>query len=425
MLPPILKAPPDYILASYHDGHPTDPFTFDPQDGPIYTDGSVYEGNHVTLARGGCAVAEPGAKKVLQYTIEADLPATAAVTEHVGLLMATTYTTATALNLAHIHADCAGLVSFTDRQAQALAYSCPMAGIWRQITEQPAWPHMCIHKTKAHSSLAQATKADDQQRFIGNDVADSSAKAAAAKHRVQEPALSLFLRAAKNTQTSLTQAVAALIRYNTFVLPMELQPLPAAAKKGDPRPRHSYQQLGALTWTCRGCGHQTKTTPLAKTIGKCRPLSPVIMNLFTKYVNAQSTLGHSLCIANSNPSTKVVYCTKCGSYGTCRFANLYHPCRGHTSGQSGRLSFFENNTHPNGAALHQVTQVTFGFIQTLVSQPLFEDLHPEVPHAVYTHIEELQVYHHEEPEDHHREELEDYHEQSDPDIDQDDFFGEI
>jgi hypothetical protein len=273
MLPPILKAPPEYILAFYHDGHPTDPFTFDPQDGPIYTDGSVYEGNHVTLARGGCAVAQPGAKKVLQYTIEADLPATAAVTEHVGLLMATTYTTAAALNLAHIHADCAGLVSFTDRQAQALAYSCPMAGIWRQITEQPDWPHMCIHKTKAHRSLAQATQADDQQRFIGNDVGDSSAKAAAAKHRVQEPALYLFLRAAKNTQTSLTQAVATLIRYNTFVLPLELQPLPANAKKGDPRPRHAYQQQGALTWTRRGCGHQTKTTPLAKTLANAG-LSP-------------------------------------------------------------------------------------------------------------------------------------------------------
>jgi hypothetical protein len=116
MLPPVPKAPEGFILAFYHDGLLVDPFTFDPRDGPIYTDGSVYEGNHVTLARGGCAVAQPGARKVLQYTIEADLPATAAVTEHVGLLMAATYTTASALNIAHIHADCAGLVSFIDRQ---------------------------------------------------------------------------------------------------------------------------------------------------------------------------------------------------------------------------------------------------------------------------------------------------------------------
>jgi hypothetical protein len=144
-------------------------------------------------------VAQPGAKKVLQYTIEADLPATAAVTEHVGLLMATTYTSASAGNLAHVYADCAGLVSFTDRQQQAMAYSCPMAGLWRQITEQPEWPYMRIHKPKAHRTLAQAALADDQQHFVGNDVADTSAKAAAAKHRVQEPELSLFLRAAKKT----------------------------------------------------------------------------------------------------------------------------------------------------------------------------------------------------------------------------------
>ena len=36
-----------------------------------------------------------------------------------------------------------------------------------------------IHKTKAHRSLAQGTKADDHQHFLGNDVADKSAKAPA------------------------------------------------------------------------------------------------------------------------------------------------------------------------------------------------------------------------------------------------------
>jgi hypothetical protein len=71
---------------------------------------------------------------------------------------------------------------------------------------------MHIHKTKAHRTIAQATTADDQQHFVGNDVADTSAKAAAAKHRVQEPELSLFLKAAKNTQVCLTQAVAALLK---------------------------------------------------------------------------------------------------------------------------------------------------------------------------------------------------------------------
>jgi predicted RNA-binding Zn-ribbon protein involved in translation (DUF1610 family) len=237
MLPPVPKAPGDFILAFYLDGAQVDHFTCDPRDGPIYTDGSVYEGNHISLARGGCAAAQPGAKKVLQYTIESDLPATAAVTEHVGLLLAATYTDATANNIAHIYADCAGLVSFIDRQHQALAYSCPMAGIWRQIIEKPAWPHMRIHNTKAHRSLAQATKADDHQHFLGNDIADGSAKEAAGKHKVQDPELSAFVRAAKHTQTSLTQVVEALIKYNTFVLPLELQPLPPVVKRQDHTPK--------------------------------------------------------------------------------------------------------------------------------------------------------------------------------------------
>lgn len=94
--------------------------------------------------------------------------------------------------------------------------------------------------------------------------------------------------------------------YNTFVVPLELQPLPPANKKGDLIKRHAYQRLGIEAWVCRGCGHHTKLSPFVKTSGKCRPFSPVIMQLFTEYVDAQSTLGHSLRIANVDPLTKVV-----------------------------------------------------------------------------------------------------------------------
>jgi hypothetical protein len=278
---------------------------------------------------------------------------------------------------------------------------------------------MRIHKPKAHRTIAQATIADDQQHFVGNDVADTSAKAAAAKHRVQEPELSLFLKAAKNTQVCLTQAVAALIKYNTFVLPLELQPLPPANKKGDHIKRHAYQRLELDLWVCRGCGHHAKTSPLVKTIGKCKPFSPVIMQLFTEYIDAQSTKGHSLRMANSDPLTKIVYCAKCGSYGTHRFVNLHYQCKGHASGQSARLPRFENNVHPKGGvALHNVIHVTFDFIQTLVSHPLFDEPAHETLARPQPNGEALAY------DDLHNHAMQgDYHEESDPDIDQDDFFG--
>jgi rubrerythrin len=291
----------------------------------------------------------------------------------VGLLLAATYTDATATNIAHIYADCAGLASFIDRQHQALAYSCPMAGIWRQIIEKPAWPHMRIHQTKAHRSLAQATKADDRQHFVGNDIADGSAKEAAGKHRVQDPELSAFIRAAKHTQTSLTQAVEALIKYNTFVLPLELQPLPPGVKRQEHAKRHAYQRFELNLWICRSCGHHTKTNPFPKKIPKCDPFSPIITTLFGEHIDAQSTKGHNLRLASSGPLTKVVYGMRCGSYGTHRFANLHKQCRRRASGQSARLTFFQNNQHPNGgAALYNIVHVTFDFIQTLLSQPTYE-----------------------------------------------------
>jgi hypothetical protein len=421
MLPPVPKPPGDFILAFYHDGVQVDQFTFDPRDGPIYTDGSVYEGNHVSLARGGCAVAQPGANKVLQYTIEADLPATAAVTEHVGLLMAATYTDASATNIAHIYADCAGLVSFIDRQHQALAYSCPMAGIWRQIIEKPAWPHMRIHKTKAHRSLAQATKADDHQHFVGNDVADVSAKEAAGKHRVQDPVLATFTRAAKQTQISLTQAVEALIKYNTFVKPLELQPLPPVVKRQDHIKRHAYQRFELDLWICRSCGHHTRVNPFTKKIPKCDPFSPIITTLFSEYVDAQSTKGHNLRLASSGPLTQVVYCMRCGSYGTHRFANLHKPCKRSASGQGARLIAFQNDQHPNGGALYNIVHVTFDFLQTLSSQPAYdgpteaqlEGTQPLPPNREALALDEI-----------HDNNLQGvYHGDSDPDVDQDDFFG--
>lgn len=231
MPPPIPKAPEEFILAFCRNGEQVLPFRFKAQDGNIYIDGSVYEGNHVSLARGGCAVVQPAAGKVLQYSMEADLPATAA---HVGLVLATNFTDASAEAQANVYADCAGLVSFRERQTQALAYSCPMAGMWRQITEKPAWNHMLIHKTKAHRSCAQAELSDDQQHDLGNDVADSAAKAATAKHRVQDPELTEFLTAAKNTQTNLLRAVDHLLRYNTFFLPLGLSPLQSPPNKTPP-----------------------------------------------------------------------------------------------------------------------------------------------------------------------------------------------
>jgi hypothetical protein len=156
------------------------------------------------------------------------------------------------------------------------------------------------------------------------------------------------------------------------------------------------------------CKIKTNIPSIVSVSSSCRPLCPVILSLFTKYIDAQSTLGHCLYIANSNPSTKVVYCIRCGSYGTHRFANLGHPGRAHTSGQTGRLPHFANKTHPNGTTLEQLTQVSFGFIQTLCSQPTVEDF-PNVCQTVNTYSGELEV----------------CHEQSDPDLDQDDLFGEL
>jgi hypothetical protein len=65
-------------------------------------------------------------------------------------------------------------------------------------------------------------------------------------------------------------------------------------------------------------------------------------------------------------------------------------------------------------------EITFEFIQTLVAQPLFDDptqAPQAAPHLNNGHTPAL-----EEREEHH-EEQGIYHEDSDPDIDQDEFFG--
>jgi hypothetical protein len=113
---------------------------------------------------------------------------------------------------------------------------------------------------------------------------------------------------------------------------------------------------------------------------------------------------------------------RCGSYRTHRFANLHKQCRRSASGQSARLTFFHNNLHPNGgAALYNIVHVTFDFIQTLLSQPTYEGpteaqiegTLPPPPNREALALDEL----------HDRNLQGDYHVDSDPDVDQDDFFG--
>jgi rubrerythrin len=295
-----------------------------------------------------------------------------------------------------------------------------MAGIWRQIIETPAWPHMRIHKTKAHRSLAQATKADDQQHFTGNETADVSAKEAANKHRVQDPELTLYLRAAQQTQISLTRAVDALIRYNTFVKPLELQPLPPVVKRKDTTTRHAYQRLEINLWICRNCGYRTRVNPFAKKIPRCTPFSPIINLLFAEYVDDHSTKGHNLRMANIDPLNQVVYCMRCGSYGTHRFANLHKQCKRSASGQGARLLSFQNDQHPNGGgSLYNIIHVTLEFIHTISSQPTYDG--PTEPPSTTQPLPDREAMALDEIHDNILQGT--YHCDSDPDIDQDDFFG--
>ena len=155
---------------------------FEPSDGPVYTDGSCFEGNWGLAARAGYSAVQVDERGVLIRALLAPVPVgcpqTAAFAEH----LAAKQIAGHALAPVCIAADCASVIkSMTYGPGYATDYKRPMGGVWRQVQ----WGNIGeAIKVRAHASRKEAEEEQWLRHWMGNDTADELAKRAAASHRL-------------------------------------------------------------------------------------------------------------------------------------------------------------------------------------------------------------------------------------------------
>eukprot|EP00972_Heterocapsa_arctica_P040440 5957135-Heterocapsa_arctica.AAC.1 len=133
------------------EGEPFD--CFKPQDGPVYTDGSCFEGNWGDAARAGHSAVQIDDEGRLIRAIYAPIPAgcpqNAAFAEHLAAKQAAAH--AAKDEPIVVIADCASVVNSAKAGKEyATNYRRPMGGLWRQID----WSALKeVQKVKAHIDL--------------------------------------------------------------------------------------------------------------------------------------------------------------------------------------------------------------------------------------------------------------------------------
>ena len=153
-----------------------------PQDGPVYTDGSCFEGSWGLAARAGyAAVQVDGAGnlvRALYAPVPAGCPQTAAFAGHPAVKQAAGHSRMPI----EVAADCSPVVKcIMAGPGYATHYKRPVGGIWRHMQ----WGSLSgAVKVKAHAEKDDASQQGWLRHWMGNDYADTVAKMAASMRRL-------------------------------------------------------------------------------------------------------------------------------------------------------------------------------------------------------------------------------------------------
>jgi len=204
---------------------------------PIYADGSGYYGDDLSLATAGLALLqhkEGIVQKSVQVCLPIGIPATAAAAEHMCVALANKYTR----NAYELVTDCGSVYKSGKEGADyALNWARPMAGFWYGVR----FKDLTIRKTKAHRSLQQAEKDGDPEDWVGNDLADGLAKAAASFGTPPAPA-------AEARQLAFLRQVQYIPPCGGHIGPLENQPSVGTGlhQKTQESSQHQKPQLGVV-----------------------------------------------------------------------------------------------------------------------------------------------------------------------------------
>ena len=293
-------------------------FTLDPSQ-ETYIDGSAFFSADPYLASAGASVIQHdrgAVTKRLTASIPLEFPRQAAFAEHLAAMLTERHYPAG--HQPKAVADCASVVTASHRGRDfAVGEKRTAAGLWVDMRSSG----IQVRKTKAHRSYGEAKAQGDETDWIGNDLADTWAKKAAAN----------YLPPADQQQKRLdfTRSVEAYLKGVSRLLYL-WKPIP---RKSVPRaPRQPIQKAphepvfhgGFRVWKCSSCFKVAKSRARLMQ-SACKKIPRVHMD----FIKSSSGLGHRLFHARySLGPGSVTFCARCGLYSELKQKGLGKACRG-------------------------------------------------------------------------------------------------
>ena len=297
---------------------------FSSEDGPVYIDGSCFEGNWVPgAARAGFAALQMNRSKEVVRVIFGSLPAAApqnsAFAEHYGFAMAVRHTGEGDEIEAIV--DCLSVQQYFRRgPAFYTAHKNSMAGLWRQ--SQVKRCHQ-ITKCKAHCTEEEARANGWPTVWKGNDLVDGFAKQGAMLHRLSEGERNALAKTVGWQQKWLKAGAAIWSLWPTIDASQFLR-----ARKGGPsleekvqKSRHRFAWIAEVGhWRCVNCWKVKRTARHNKDGAQC-VLAP-------KWLRGACS-SHCVHLARYGcASEPIAFCNLCGAWTESRLRNLGAECKG-------------------------------------------------------------------------------------------------
>ena len=303
----------------------TDWTKFDPTDGPVFHDGSCFEGSstHPRAAWAAVQIDRQGeVVKSMWGVVDKHMEQSANTAEHVGLLNAMvgacpgcTFVT-----------DCATISNAWQKGVRyAAAARRPHGGIWREASgllhsgKGPAE----VQKCKAHKCI-DALEGEERFIALGNDAADKKAKAAVGENNLRGDLRAKVIADnawGQKVATELGRQLAAWPTTHLLFGELERQQREVTLRTKPTPKMHVLRNIGGVV-RCALCNFLPRKSEAGHR--QCDGFPKGIVNA----IRLSGKNGHTIRAAGAEDRLGTYWCTKCGSHAKTVPRGLARPCKG-------------------------------------------------------------------------------------------------
>jgi hypothetical protein len=303
-------------------------------DGPVFTDGSTIHGR-TPFAVGGWAalqVVDGRVSRSISAPNPPDYPPTSDFSEHIAVHIALMH--AVDDDPLQIVTDCASVILYHQQalKGTANAASNVLGGVWDDIELQRIDR---IDKIKSHLTYAQACDRGMGQWWLGNQLADSLAQAAARRASVSTGEAEAYSKQLRWAEQYLRDIAQALLQWKGEATHLRDFQKPRTAPVRSALPAHKYEWCSTeQAWVCSECWKhrdRSKADVVDKSGCKAIPVADA------------RRLHHShefRCAQGPWGAKPLIFCQKCGHYTRRRLADLAGWCKGAHTAKGGLSSAY-------------------------------------------------------------------------------------